>query len=296
MRFARAVFASGAACLCLALAPAASHAQAWLPEKGSFDLSLDYSNSLNKKHLSPTGVAADIGHTDTKTLSIIAIYGLSDRFMMKLGLPYLETRYRGESPHPVEVDDGHTHATLTDLQVSLHFQLKDGPFALAPYAAMVIPTNSYPTLGHAAPGRGLDEYWIGFYAGRSLNDWIPRTYVQGRYNYAFVEKAAGISHDRSNANLEIGYFVNPSWSIRVLGAWAETHGGIDPPIPLTSPLFPFHDILVDESYVQVGGGASWTINDRWSAYGLYMHALQGTSGHKVEHRVSVGLSYGLGNR
>ena len=291
--FARAVFASSVVCLCLALAPIVSHAQAWLPEKGSMSLSLDYTSSLNKKHFTSTGAEIDAGHTDMEALSISASYGLSDRFMIRAGLPYVTTRYRGSAPHPVEVDDGDEHSSVTDLQLSLHYQLMDGPFALAPYAALVIPTNSYPRLGHASPGRRLNEYWIGFYAGRSLNDWIPRTYVQGRYNYAFVEGTAGIGHDRSNADLEIGYFLNPSWSVRVLGAWQETHGGVDVPVPLSSPLFQFHDILADESFLNIGGGTSWTINDRWSAYGLYMHALDGKNGHKVEHRVWVGFSYGL---
>lgn len=296
MRFARAVFAGGAVCLCLALAPGASRAQAWLPEKGSSGLSLDYSDTLNKDHFAADGAELDVGHTSTQALSIVGYYGLSDRFMLLAGVPYLRTEYHGESPHPVEVDDGDVHATLTDLQVSLHFQLKDGPFAVAPYVGLVIPTNSYPTLGHAAPGRGLEEYWFGLYAGQSLNDWIPRTYVQGRYNYAIVEKVAGITHNRSNADLEIGYFVNPYWSISLLGAWQETHGGINAPVPLTSPLFPFHDILVNEGYLRVGGGTSWAINDRWSAFGFYTTALQGKNGHKVDHRVSVGVSYGFANR
>lgn len=298
MRFARAVFASGAACLCLALVPIASQAQAWLPEKGSWTFSVDHTGVLNKKHYSTAGREIDVGHTDLSIVGIFGSYSPGDRVLVRAGLPYVSSRYRGPGGggHDTEIDNGNWHSTVTDLQLSVHFQMTDGPIAFAPYVAVIIPTHDYVVQGHSAPGRGLDEYWVGMYFGRSLNDWVPRTYVQGRYNYALVEKVAGISHDRSNADLEIGYFLNSSWSVRALAAWQQTHGGIDVPVPLTSPLFPFHDVLADESFLNVGGGTSWVINDRWSAYGLYMQALQGKNTHKVDHRVSVGVTYSLGNR
>lgn len=295
MRTAGAAIAGGAAFLCLAFAPGIASAQAWLPDQGTLVVSFDYSDILNKRHFFPDGSEVDAGHTTTHAMSINAVYGLSDRLMLKAGLPYITTRYRGEFPHPGHTDE-HTNTTFTDLQVSLHYQLKDGPFAVAPYASLVLPTTSYPTLGHSAPGRGLDELWFGAYVAQSLNEWIPRTYVQGRYNYAIVEKVAGITHNRSNADLEIGYFLTPDWSIRALAAWQDTHGGIAVPIPPTNPLFPFHDQLAAEGFLNVGGGLSWTIDDRWSAYGFYLHALEGENGHKVEHRVSVGVTMNLGGR
>jgi hypothetical protein len=292
----RAAFASGA--LCLAFVPAASHAQAWLPPKGSLILSIDYNEVLNKKHYTASGDEIDVGHTDMQAMSIGVLYGLSDRFMLKAGLPYMKTRYRGPGlgGHDTEIDNGSWHGTFTDLQLSLHYQVTDGPIAFAPYIGALIPTDDYVTQGHAAPGRGVNEYWLGFYVGSSLNEWIPRTYVQARYNYAFVEKVADISHDRSNIDLEIGYFLNPDWSVRVLGAWQDTHGGIDVPVPVTSPLFPYHDVLASASFLNLGGGVSWVINDRVAAYGLYMQALHGKDAHKVDHRVSLGISYSLGNR
>lgn len=292
----RAAFASGA--ICLACAPAVSHAQAWLPEKGTLVFSVDYTEMLNKKHYTASGDEVDVGHTDTQVLSISALYGLTDRFTLKAGLPYIKTRYRGPGlgGHDTEIDDGTWHGTFTDLQVSLHYQATAGAVAFAPYVGAIIPTHDYVTLGHAAPGRGVDEYWLGFYLGTSLNEWIPRSYVQTRYNYAFVEKVAGISHDRHNVDLEIGYFLNPDWSVRVLGSWQDTDGGIDVPVPPSSPLFPYHDVLASASFLNVGGGVSWTINDRMAAYGLYMQALHGKNAHKVDHRVSVGISYSLGNR
>ncbi|MGH8196787.1 MAG: hypothetical protein ACRETI_01315 [Steroidobacteraceae bacterium] len=285
---------TGAALLGLALAPFAAHAQAWLPEKGSMSLSLDYTELLHKKHYLFTGAEIDIGHTSTEILNVSATYSPSDRVMIQASLPYVKSRYRGEFHHPTVVDDGRWHSTVTDLLLTAHFQWIDGPIGFAPYVGAVIPTQDYVVLGHAAPGRGLEEYWVGFYTATSLNDWVPRTYLQFRGNYAFVEKVADVTHDRTNATLEIGHFLSESWSARVIASKQWTHGGVNIPVPAGDPLFPFHDQLAEDEFVNVGAGATWAANERMSFYALYMQSIDGRNSHKVDHRVSVGVSYGAG--
>jgi hypothetical protein len=289
-------FAGAAVLLGLALVPCAALAQAWLPAEGSLGFAFDFSNILNKKHFNSFGDEVDVGHTDVQIYHVSASYSPSDRISLSASLPFVRTRHRGENGggHVTEIDNGSWHHTVTDLQLMASFQGTDGPVALAPYVALLIPTHDYATFGHAAPGRGLEELWLGFYAGASLHAWVPRTYVQLRGNYAFVEKVAGISHDRSNATLEIGYYLNPSWSLRAVVSSQWTHGGIDVPVPVDAQLFPYHDQLAAEEFVSVGAGGSWVINKRMSAYGLYMQNLEGTNGHKVDHRFSVGISYGVG--
>lgn len=294
----RALTASGAVVLCLAVTPPVAHAQAWLPAKGSSSYAFDYTSVLNKKHYTSTGGEVDVGHTSSETLSIGVSYSPSDRVQISAALPYANTRYIGPGGggHHTPQDNGNWHGTFTDLQLSVHYQLADGPLAFAPYIGLVIPTNNYEFFGHSAPGRRLDEYWVGFYTAASLNDWLPRTYVQLRGNYAFVEKVQDIAHDRSNASLEIGHFLNDAWSLRALVTRVWTHGGIDVPVPVTSPLFPNHDRLAAEEMLNVGAGVSWSLNERMNLYGLYMQAIEGENAHKVDHRVSVGMSYGLGSR
>lgn len=291
-----ATLASSALLLSLALMPTASQAQAWLPGKGSYGFGIDFTNSLNKKHYTRTGAEVDVGHTDLEIYSLSGSYSPTDRVLINASLPFVNGRYRGPGGggHSTEIDDGTWHGTFTDLQVSVHYQVTDGPVAFAPYVGVVIPTQEYVTFGHSAPGRGLEEYWVGFYAGMSLNEWIPRTYVQIRGNYAFVEKVLDISHDRSNATLEIGYFVTDRLSLRVLASEQWTDGGISVPVPLDSPLFPVHDRLAAEEFVNLGAGVSWAVNDRISVYGLYMEANEGTNAHKLDHRMSLGISYGFG--
>jgi hypothetical protein len=270
---------------------ASVHAQSWLPEKGSASLSVAYSNDLNEKHYLPDGGTVDVGHTRTQTLGITGSYALSDRLLITGGIPFVTARYRGDFPHPTKVDDGHYHGSTADLRLGLHFQALLEPVLLAPYIAVVIPSRSYVTLGHATPGRGLEEAWFGFYAGKSLDEWIPRTYLQTRYNYALVEKVAGVSHNRSNVELEIGYFLNARASVRTFAAWQETHGGIDVPVPGDHPLFDHHDQLAADSFLNLGGGFSYSLSQRLSVYSVYLSGVRGRNGHKVEHSVTLGVNY-----
>ncbi len=295
-RFARAVIASAAAFACLALAPVIARAQAWLPPEGSYSYSIDYSSTLNKKHYTTDGKEVDVGHTDVDIMTLSGSYSLSDRITINASLPVVKSRYRGPGlgGHDTTIDDGTWHSTITDLNFTVAYQLLNGAFGLSPYVGAVVPTHDYTTFGHSAPGRGLNEVWLGAYAAVSLNEWIPRTYVQVRGNYAFVEEVENISHDRINAVLEIGYFFNPSWNIRAIVSEQWTDGGINVPVLPTDPLFPVHDKLAADEFVNVGGGATWAINDRMSIYGLYMESIEGTNAHKVDHRMIIGFSYGIG--
>lgn len=268
-----------------------ANAQAWLPESGTTTFSLGLNDVLNKKHYLPDGSEFDAGHTRVKSTSLSFAWSPSDRWMITGGLPYVRSRYYGERPHPTEIDDGHEHSTFTDLRVEAHYQLLDGPVAFAPFAAFVVPVKDYETLGHAAPGRGLKEYWLGFYTGALLDDWLPSTYVQLHYDYAIVEKVVGISHDRSRADLEFGHFLTPAWALSVNAAWQQTHGGIDVPIPPSNPLFPYHDRLASERYLNVGGGVSWFATPRFSVHAGYATAVNGRNGHKLDHGVNVSVSF-----
>ena len=275
------------------LLPSLGIAQAWLPEKGSVAYGLSYNDITNKEHYLADGSEIDLGHTRIHSIALSLSYALSDRLLLTAGIPYVRGKYEGPRPHPTEADDTRYHATFTDARLELHWQATTVPFAFAPYAAFVYPTHDYETLGHAAPGRGLREYWAGFYAGKSLDRWLPRTYLQAHYNYAFVEQVVGIAHDRSNIDLEIGYFFNSRWSARVLGAWQHTHGGIDVPVPPSHPLFPYHDQLAAESYLHVGAGVAWAASERTSVYLLDMTSLQGRNGHKLNQGATLGFSYSI---
>lgn len=278
------------ACL---FAGSVASAQAWLPAKGTLGSAVTYNNELNLYHYLPNGDESDAGHTRSETLGLSLGYSPTDRLLLTASVPFVTTRYWGDRPHPGEIDNGDEHHSWTDLRVSAHYQLLREPFALAPYIAFVTPVSDYPTLGHAAPGRGLNETWLGFGIGKSLAQWIPRTYVQGRYNYAFVEEVADVKHDHSNVDLEIGHFINRQWSVRALCFMRFAHGGIDVPIPRSNPLYFYHDQLGATSYTNLGLGASYSPNRSVSFYVTALQSVKGENGHKVDQGITFGMSYGF---
>ena len=294
----RACLAGGIVATWMALAPVAALAQSWLPDQGHSSVSIVYSGTLNQKHYTSTGDEVDAGHTTSHIWTIAGSYSPTDRLMLQASIPFVNARYKGGSPHPEDIagdiDDGTWHGTLTDALLTAHYQVSEGPIAFAPYVGLVIPTHDYATLGHSAPGRGLNEYWLGFYTAASLNQWIPRTYVEMRGNYAWVDEVQDIAHDRINTTLELGYYFNETVSARLFWARQWTQGGIDLPVLRPDPLYPYHDQLADDEFINVGGGFSWSINERIGVFGLYTESIAGWNSHKVDQRVTMGMSYGIG--
>jgi len=269
-----------------------ARAQAWLPDAGTLSLSVVHSDIENNIHYLPNGDEIDVGHTRVFTEVLAVGYSPSDRWLLSASLPYVRAAYHGNFPDPDSpVDDGRYHGTFTDLRAELHYQLREQPFAFSPYLALVVPTHSYVALGHAAPGRDLHEEWIGFFLGKSLDQWLPRTYVQVRYSYAFVEKLLGVTHDRSFADLEVGRFLNARWSVRALASWMTPHGGIDVPPPIGSPYMMVHDRIAAERYMQAGAGVAWSPSERANAYLIYRQSLSGANGHKVNNGFTLGYDY-----
>lgn len=268
---------------------AIADAQAWLPRQGNTGVEVAFNDTFNRDHYLPNGDEIDVGHTRTQAVSFAASYALTDRMLFAASIPYTRAKYGGTHPHRgTTIDDGQYHGYFTDWRLEAHYQVSEWPIAFAPYVALVIPSHHYPSLGHAAPGRNLQERWLGFFAAKSLDSWLPRSYVQARYNFAFVETVAGVGHDRSNADFELGHFLNRAWSLRAVASWQKTHGGIDVPVPTTSPLYPHHDQLAAERYVQLGAGAAWNFSARSGVYVLYKGAVSGANGHKLNSGLTLG--------
>ena len=269
------------------------HAQAWLPEAGNYSFAVSYTDTFDTKHYLPNGKELDAGHMRLYTYGFAAAYSPTDRLMLNATLPLVSSEYHGSKPHPTSVDDGDYHTTFTDLRLEAHYQLLFDPVALAPYVAYVYPTHDYETLGHAAPGRGLTETWLGVAVGKSLDQWIPRTYTQARFTYAFVEEVAGVSHNKENIDFDLGYYINPDFSVQALARWQHTIGGIDVPIPPSNPLFPYHDRLAADDFTNAGVAGSWYYSDRVTLSLAYMEGISGTNGHKLGRSFSIACSYGF---
>jgi hypothetical protein len=285
------------AVLAICCAPPA-RAQAWLPPKGEAWFSVGYGNIFSTKHYFGTvnpgeGSTIDVGHTRGNSVVVQLGYALSDRFSFSVGLPYEIYKYYGPAPHPTVQDDGRYHGTWQDYHVNLAYQLVKGNAAVAPFVTAVIPSHDYQYFAHAAPGKDLNEFRLGFAAGSRLDRLLADSYVEAGYSYAFVEKVQGIHHDRSDFDLELGYFLTPEVRVRLLGSGYYTHGGLvfHTPFDLPPSLLPYHDQIGHSSQINVGGGLSYALSGSTEVYAVYAQSVYGRDGHKIDNGLNFGVTY-----
>ena len=230
----------------------------------------------------------------TYTYGLAVAYSPTDRLMLDGRAALRHDPVLGERPHPTEVDDGHEHSTLTDLRVSLHYQWLERPVALAPYVHSSRRSRTTRRWVMRRPGRGLNETWVGFGIGKNLDDWLPRTYVQGRVNYAFVEEVADVAHDRSNYDLEIGYFITPQWSVRRARASGRSRtAGWTCRCPRAIRCIRTTTSWPRRVTRNVGSAPRLPRRRSCRMYATYLTSIRGRNGHKLDQSVTVGISYGF---
>jgi hypothetical protein len=76
--------------------------------------------------------------------------------------------------------------------------------------------------------------------------------------------------------------------------WQQTLGGINVPVPKTSPLFPYHDQLARDNFTNIGGSMAWEYSDSSSFSLSYMTSIMGRNGHKPEDIWAVSYAYEFG--
>jgi hypothetical protein len=264
------VFAAVSA-LALAMLGAATSAlaQAWLPPRGEAALTLGWTRMWATEHLDYQGRSLSPGDMIWNNIGLDLSYGVTDRFAVRVNLPYVISKYDGAFPHPPVAgvkaqDDGEWHSTFQDVTTELRYRVPAGSFAITPFAGLVVPTHGYPRYGHSAPGRQLVEGRFGVAAGRLLDPLLPDAYLQVRFTYAVPEQPLGISHNSSSLGVDLGYLVGSSLTLRAIGAWQKTHGGWDVPIDWparTSPDYLAHDQLNRTDYFRLGGAVAWSISE-----------------------------------
>ncbi len=218
-----------AALLCAPILAADVFAQAWVPAKGEGAVAIAYQNMNVKEHLAKS-TPVDAGAINTNVLLADVTYGLTDKIAVDLALPLVTSKYTGNRPHAgTNVDDGTYRSTFTDVRFALRYNLTRDSAVITPYIGTVMPSHSYAFYGHAAPGQRLRELQVGAYAAKLFDRGLPGLFISGRYGYGFVEKVQDISHNRSMADLEVGYFFTAKFRAFTMTNAGYTHGGVDFP-------------------------------------------------------------------
>jgi hypothetical protein len=276
-------------------------AQAWLAPKGEASFAVAYGNVYTRDHLFSEGERFDRGSIRMNVAIFGLTYSFTDRLAGSASLPYVVTRYEGAAPHAARVDDGEYHGSFTDLRLDLRYNLLREPLVVTPFVATIIPTRDYPTFAHAAPSSGLEQYVVGVAMGRRLDPILESGFAQLRYSYAFAEEVLGISHDRSNVDIELGYFLTQSLGVSATGSYQKTHGGLDLPAPGTpesaafqrSPYFVHHDQLGQSNFLNVGGAVSYALTGTVDVFASYQTMVWGRNVHAIQPGLAFGLSWGF---
>jgi hypothetical protein len=276
-------------------------AQAWLSPKGEGTLSLGYQHNYVRDHAFSGGERLDAGHIHAHAANLDVDYSLTDRLALTVGLPYIAAKYSGLKPHQLPIDGGTYHGTFQDFRVDLRYNISTRPVVITPFFEAIIPSHSYVYFAHSAIGTDLREYHLGTNLGRRLDPVLSNAYFQARYSYVFVERTVGIAPNRSDTELQFGYFLNPRVSLLGLGSWHLTHSGIAYtykvfPADLTPEQFRHHDQIGKSNIFDVGAGAAFSLSPSLDMSVSLMHTLRARNGHAHAAVVSAGFSWSFRTR
>jgi len=305
---------SALAAVCFATSPAAASAQALLPEAGEGNFTISYQNLFARGHLDLNGdrMAGESGHDPTQGHAMVleAEFGLSERLAINASLPYIRSRYEGTHPHlvmgvgpPQEWDDGEYHGTFQDFRLGVRYNVTRHPFAITPFGEAVIPSHHYPSLAHAAVGKDMRAYVAGVAVGGFFDAFLPRMFFQTSVSYAREQELLGIRPNRSRVEGELGYFITPRVSARFLESYQLTHDGFDllSFTPMTDAVFhgtgvhippnyrQYHDRLMRSSYLTLGGGVGFAVNDSLEVFVDAAQIVWGESVHPLRG-ITVGVN------
>lgn len=271
-----------------------ARAQAWTPPAGAGSVLVSGQTLHVDGHLDGTG---KLDHNiDLRAYSLTAAvdYGLTDRVALGLSVPYVSSRYRGRGAHAGSiVDDGRFHGAISDLALNVRWKAVDGPFVVTPSLGGQWPTRSYPTTGHASPGRGLTEYSAGVDVGHQASRISPSLFLRFGYSYSVVERVHDdISVDRSNADVGISYYVTPRVAVHVGNTWQHTHGGLDLPLKPDELAVHshHHDQMLRANYWRGNAGISYTVRPRTDFFVAWATGIRARNGHAFR-TVMVGTTW-----
>ena len=285
----------GATLALLSLAPALSataFAQAWVPERGEGTVTVAFQTMNVTKHLAGT-VEKSSGEIDTNVVLTDFTLGLTNKVAVDVALPVVPT------PHPTpDIDDGTYRPSPPDFRFALPYNERREGAVITPYIGSIMPSHDYAYYGHSAPGQRLREVQVGVYAAKLVERGLPGLFVSGRYGYGFVEKVVNVSHNRSLADLEVGYFFTSRFRAFSMANAGYTHGGIDFPqeggLAALPPEYRYnHDQIQRVHHLDLGGGAAFSITDSVDVFGSFAKMVAGRNGHALNRGITVGMSWGF---
>lgn len=291
LRRGRSIFAL----LACGLIPSSLSAQAWLFPQGEGSVSFYYQDLYTHDHAGYNGQTFNLGQIYSQSLILDTDYSLTNKLAVRLSLPYISGKYSGEFPHPTTPDNGQWHSTFQNFTADLRYNVSMRPVVFTPFVRLVVPSHDYQYFAHAAVGRDLREYQVGFNIARRLDPFLSHAYLQAQYSYAFVERVLNIATDRSNVDAQFGYFLTLRLTLLGSTQWIHTYNGLIadfnlPQAGLTGEQWIHHDQISKANLLDVGGGASFAVNRKVEVFVSFARSVEGTNGHLHDALVTFGVS------
>ena len=275
-------------------------AQAWVPSQGEGAVSLTYQNYDVVGHFDAFGRKNTNGGTHTHAIVAEIDYGVTDTIGVTVTLPFIGSKYTGppsyvvggHETHPGPLDNGAYHAAVQDLRIEMQRLFWVGPVAVAPRVGFSFPTHDYETVGEAVPGRHRRDLQFGASAGTDLDRLVRRAYVHVRYAYGIAERIHDIPFTRSNIDVEVGQAPTPRLALRALVNSQVRHQG--PSLDELSDDWENHDRFIAPSFLNLGGGASFSLTRSADIYALWIVTVSGSNGAHRGRLIAAGTTWAFG--
>ena len=275
--------------------------------KGHGTVSVGYQSTYVNGQLFPAG-RAQIGTIRVQSLSFDLDYFVADRWSVHLGIPFVETRYRGGAPHCVRtdppqcrgatvpsqphpeskfLDDGSYHGTWQDWHLGLTHHANINDYLLKPSISLQIPSHRYTFFSQSAPGQGLWKVELAIDVARQLD--MSNLYYRVRFGHVFAEKTLGQSVDHNKLDLELGYFVDDSWTVKAF-AVGKKGKGYPGTYDRTTEVWYHHDQRAKHNYASLGTGFDYHVNDKYTWSATVQRLVWGEFVFDFKYSVDVRLS------
>ena len=273
--------------------PAAS--QAWVPSRGEGNLTLTYQNIFTGSHLDEYGKRYAFGHVHSSIMVQEIEYGVTDNTALNISIPYVASKYTGTFPHlPTDrptIDNGDYHLTFQDFHFGLRHNLCMRPVVLTPFVQVVIPSHHYEYFARSAAGFDLKEFQVGMNAGRRLDPFLARAFFQTQYSFGVTERTIRIRPFRERLNTQLGYFVTRHLSLNVFENFLLTHHGMFPSGGPNVPWWPYHDKIVDVSFLNLGFGGDLAVTKSVDIFASVATTVWGRDGDAIHDAIAFGINW-----
>ncbi|HZX90278.1 MAG TPA: hypothetical protein VFE67_06520 [Rudaea sp.] len=246
--------------------------------QGHGNFSISYLNHLVNGFRGPDGNISPNAAIRSHAIALSVDYNITDRWTLHAEIPYIVNRYQGPNPHcptaaPPQcanmpalatphpesqfLDDGSYHGAWQDWTLGAAYNADFEGYFVTPYVTVYLPSHDYTFFSQAAVGYGLQRVELGATLAHQFD--FTQVYYRVGYGRVFAEETLGQSIDHNKVDLELGYFLNPAWTVKLFSTAKKGNGyfgGYD----RTTELWYHHDQRAPHNYASVGFGVDYNFN------------------------------------